>query len=300
MKAVISADWHLRADRPRCRLDEDWEASQERIVIAIVAIAKKYNVPLVVVGDLFDSPTVPHRIVSMLLKHADDVDEGVYILPGQHDLPYHQWKNVDSSAFGNLWALTGSPWQHATGIRDVGALGGRELWGDPPLTTPDEIIFLHTLVFPSAKDLPPNVEARTAGELLAEYPKAKWIFTGDYHRAFHYEKNGRHVVNPGCISRQAADFKDYHPQVWAVDTDAGSVEAVELPDTSADVVTDEYLRREEEREERITAFVETVKKSEGLTLDFLANVESMLERNKKTLSPGVVQTIRELMAESEV
>jgi DNA repair exonuclease SbcCD nuclease subunit len=296
MKAIISADWHLRADRPRCRLDTDWEASQECIVSYIVSMAEKYSAPLVIVGDVFDTPTVPHRIVSMFLKHVDDVDEGVYVLPGQHDLPYHQWKNVESSAFGNLWTLTASPWQHATGIRDVGALGSRELWGDPPLTDAGPILFLHTLVFPSAKDLPPNVEARTAAELLAEYPKARWIFTGDYHRAFHYEKAGRHVVNPGCITRQAADFKDYAPQVWIVDTDAGTVEAIQLPEVG-DVVTDEYLRREEEREERISAFVETVKKSEGLTLDFLANVETALTKNKKTLESGVVQTVRELLEE---
>jgi DNA repair exonuclease SbcCD nuclease subunit len=294
MKAVITADWHLRADRPRCRLDDDWEALQESIVGYVVAVARKCLAPLVIVGDVFDTPTVPHRIVSMFLKHVDDVDDGVFVLPGQHDLPYHQWKNVDASAFGNLWTLTASPWQHATGIRDVGALGSRELWGDPPLTDTAEILFLHTLVFPTAKDLPPNVEARTAAELLADYPKARWIFTGDYHRAFHYEKAGRHVVNPGCITRQAADFKDYVPQAWIVDTDAGTVEAVQLPDTE-EMVTDEYLRREEEREERISAFVETVKKSEGLTLDFLANVEAALAKNKKTLKAEVVQAIRELI-----
>ena len=54
--------------------------------------------------------------------------------------------------------------------------------------------FIHRLVFPTVKELPPTEKACTAMELLAEFPDSKWIFTGDMHTAFHFEHKGRHVM----------------------------------------------------------------------------------------------------------
>ena len=32
MNVIITADWHLRKDKPRCRLDEDWFGTQKKVI----------------------------------------------------------------------------------------------------------------------------------------------------------------------------------------------------------------------------------------------------------------------------
>ena len=39
MKGIITADLHLRADRPRCRLDEDWMETQRKALETVIKIA---------------------------------------------------------------------------------------------------------------------------------------------------------------------------------------------------------------------------------------------------------------------
>ena len=291
MKALITADWHLRADRPRCRTDEDWIRTQGEILAAIVEAANTRGCPVCAIGDLFHSPQVPSRILGLALSVVFSVHYGLYVIAGQHDLPYHNWDNVGTASFGILRILQDA--EHVHHLHDLGRAAhfGQEIAGPE-----NGIVFVHQLTFPDVKDMPPNVDAMTAAETLDAHPGARWIFTGDYHRAFHYEHNGRHVVNPGCITRQAADFKDYQPRVCYVDTEVGTVEWIDLPDVSP-VVVDEYLRDEQAREDRITAFVESVRNSGTMSLDFLGNLNAAIQANPD-LEPGVVRTIHNLI-ESE-
>lgn len=290
MKILISADWHLRADRPRCRTDEDWENSQEIILSQIAQIANDNDVDVYIGGDLLHTPQVPSRIISMFLRFSAQVNRRVFVIAGNHDLSYHSWNTVSTSSFGIIQEIIK---KGESNINTPGELGEWAHFDQPFTGENNGIRFIHRLVFPSAKDLPPNVDACLASELLQEFPDSKWIFTGDYHHSFHYEKNGRHVVNPGCINRQAADMIDYNPSVYLVDTDAGLVEMMSLNDP-LEYVTDEYLRVEEEREERIAAFVETVRTSGDVSLDFAANIEKALLVSKD-MAPEDKNMVRLLM-----
>ena len=102
MKMLITADWHLRADRPRCRTDEDWMQTQENTLRQIADYANEYGVPVVIIGDLVNTPQVTDRVKSMFLKFCNQIQERVYLLAGNHDLPYHSWENRESSTFGIL------------------------------------------------------------------------------------------------------------------------------------------------------------------------------------------------------
>ncbi len=293
MQAIITADWHLRSDRPRCRLDEDWAEFQRGIVNEIVHIANERHAPIVIVGDIFHTPQVTDRIKRMIIQAALNTQNSLYALAGNHDLAYHCWDNVETSSYGILDALRGTVIFHPE------HLGRAAHFGEEPTGPDNGILFIHQLVFPSAKDMPPNTEAVTAHELMAEHPEAEWIFTGDYHRAFHVQHTSggktRNVVNPGCITRQAADMMEYKPSVYYVDTESGTVEQIFLPDTGP-MVTDEYLRDAEEREGRVTAFVESIRSSGTIQLDFLQNVNAAMAANKD-LAPGTVNMIQRLLEE---
>ena len=296
MKLIVTADWHLRATRPRCRTDENWIETQRNALAQIKKISVKKNAPVFVVGDLFHSNSdTSFECIQLVQSLADELGE-LYILAGNHDLPYHSSENINKSAIGillnsnniasirefNLWVLN---------HKDVTCSCSNF---DEVDNKDAEIVFKHTLVFPDLKSLPPNVDAITAKELLEEFPNAKWIFTGDHHRNFHYEKNGKHVVNPGCLLRQASDMKNYKCGVYYVDTDENIVEFVPIIDNES-FVDDSYILKQEEREERIESFVDKLSDTKNVSLDFVDNVQkAMLENNFGFEMKTVVEELMEV------
>lgn len=277
MRGIITADWHIRPDRPRCRKDEDWEQFQICSIRKIVAIANSRGCPLYIIGDIYEKAVVPERLVIMVIRELSMVRHDVYIVPGNHDLPYHSIDNIDDSSIGVINALIDKY----------------------KFNTPSEAgcVFEHRLVFPDSKSIPHGVDAPTAAELLDEYDSSiKWVFTGDMHGGFHYRsKRGRHVVNPGCINRQSADEAKYAPGVYYVDTSKDQVDRIELDDDS-ELIDDTYIAQEEERDSRIAAFVEKINKGKSIGLSFIDNVRSAMAAN--VLGSGVKKEIESLLEEA--
>lgn len=287
-KMIITADWHIRATMPRCRVDTDWIATQEKVLSQILEISCKKDAPVFVVGDLFHSNSdTSFECINMVQKLADKLGE-LYILCGNHDLPYHSSENIERSAIGvllnsqNIFSIKEHFCRHNVSAANFDEEDNKDA----------EIVFKHVLVFPDEKSLPPNVDALIAKDLLSEFPAAKWIFTGDYHHNFHYEKNGRHVVNPGCLLRQASDMKDYQCGCYFVDTDEEIVEFIPIIDNEQ-FVDDSYILKEEERTERIEDFVNKLTDTKNISLDFKDNVYRAIRQNK--LSDEMINMLEELM-----
>jgi hypothetical protein len=154
-----------------------------------------------------------------------------------------------------------------------------------------KIMFMHTLVFNSEKDIPPNSGGISAGSLLDMFPKANWIFVGDNHHTFHYQKKGRHVLSPGCLNRQSSDLIDYQPVCYYIDTDEDIVEAIPIPDDS-ELVTDAYIQKENERESRITAFVEKIQNQCEVSLSFIDNLRETLKQ--EAIEPEVKKAVEKV------
>lgn len=298
MKILHTADWHLRADTPRCRLDSDWIETQRRAINEIVKIANSNDAILSIGGDIFHTPTVPARIVNMFLDEIENLSRPACIMAGNHDLPYHSWENVADSSFGTLWAIaTGRP----SVLRSHSFLGDFIHFGStlgksiPGLayvrdSIDTDLLFLHELVFKSAKDLPPTDKAKTAPELLAEHPGYNFILLGDNHHSWQYKAviTGCQVLNPGCLTRQDASFIDYKPGAWLIDTETLEAKWIPLQADlmSGSVVTDSYLKTQAERETRIAAFVESVQSSGKVSLSFEDNLLQFLKYNEEEIQPG--------------
>lgn len=291
MKFVLTADWHIRSTRPRCRIDEDWMKTQADALNKISLFANKKDCPILVVGDIFHSVNdTSFECINLVQKVARETKNGLYILAGNHDLPYHSTENIDRSAVGVLLLSKKiKQIKDYLELNDCDDFSAENFDGE---TKDSKIIFKHVLCFPDLKSLPPNVDALTAKDLLEEYPKSEWIFTGDYHRNFHYEKNGRHVINPGCLLRQASDFKDYKPGFYFVDTEKNIVEFNLIIDVE-EFIDDDYIIKEKEKEKRIEDFANKLGEVESISLDFAENVNrSIMESD---LSDELVETINQLM-----
>lgn len=271
MRMIITADWHIRNTKPRCRIDEDWIKTQQKALNQIAEICENKNAPLMVVGDIFNSNSdTSFECINMVQKLADYIG-GIYILAGNHDLPYHSSENIDKSAIGVLLQS-----ENVFKIEDYSDEFSAPNFDEERNSMP--YMFIHTLTIPS-KDKPEFIECETPESLLEKYPTAKWIFTGDYHKNFVYKKDGRYVINPGCLIRQVSDMKDYQCGVYFVDTEKEIIEFIPIIDNE-ELVNDEYIIRENEREGRIESFVNKLKDVESVSLDFIDNVEKALLVNE--------------------
>lgn len=285
--AIITGDWHLRNDLPPCRPEtpEEWLDLQFSIVRRIFQLAEKIGVTIYHTGDLLHRSNPYYGILGRLQKTHEEEDPDFGRLGGNHDFPYNTFDNAINSG-----------WNLAPGWELPDEFPGAFHFGQSPKDPNADIIFTHQLVWPSEKDKPSMASGKTASELLDEFPKAKWIFTGDYHRAFHYEEDGRHVVNPGCITRQSVNEIDYTPGFYIVDTKKESVEFVEVGDTVPLVTT--HLEKTKERDERMAAFIEVIKEARdgetGLT-SFKDNLKKKL-LNKK-LPQGILEIVKEIEEE---
>ena len=276
-EGIITADWHLRLDKPRCRLDADWMGAQQAAVRFVVDLSNEKQLPIYLVGDLFHVAKPDDLVVNMLIDELSRAKFGFWVLGGNHDFLWHSEKYAKNSA---IWPFLAG---HIVNTR--------------PIASSEEVVFTHQLVFASEKDRPFEGIGILAKDLLKKYPKAEWVFTGDNHRSFIYVSPEDHpnqmVINPGCLLRQTADLKDYQPVI--VKVDKNGVEYIHVPD-SENLVTDEYLVEAEERTDRIAAFIERLGKSETSSLSFLDNLR---DKMRKT-DAKVVQMVEEVLEKAEI
>ena len=272
MKALFCSDLHLKGEKPVARLDTDWLGTQRAMLQEIVDLANYHILPLVLVGDIFDHPRVSTEVLNMAIQELNSVKFGVKILAGNHDLPTHSFALVDQSSIGVLLKIftdiefENSQW-----------LSAYHFGRDEKSTA--KVMLTHQLIFPDQASKPPTDKGKTADELLNEFDAADWIICGDGHFGFHHIRKSqggdRHVINLGCTIRHKASEINYQPSVWAIDTDAGTVDRINLHD-DPERISRAHLDIAEEKETRVGIFLSIVKGSGTISLSFMDNLESKM------------------------
>lgn len=284
---LITADWHLRGERPRCRTDADWMESQRESVREIVDLANEHKAELVIVGDVFHHARVSTETLELAVSELKRCEFPVAILAGNHDLPYHSWDLRQQSSIGVLL-------HYFEDLSTVDGIDAAPFGLDDPKGHP--VAFTHQLVFPDDAARPFPDVGIIAEDLAEQFPRAQWIFTGDYHHAFIRRiSTGALVANPGCINIQAADMADYQPVVYLVDAAHGSGESriTEIPLTKhgREFVTQEHLVAAAERDERLESFLELVRDRGGVSLNFRETLEA------RAALPEVPDAVRGIVVE---
>ena len=301
-KFILTADWHLRSQRPRCRLDDNWLETQWNALGQIINYADEYEADVIVIGDIFHSTNeTTNEVIGLVQEvalHLERFGKSLYILAGNHDLPQHNLENINRSAFQIL--LNSKNINHLDQL-DIGhsdecnkmEISSSNFGANDKLDA--EIVFKHILCFPENEKILPNDKIVKPSELFAQFENAKYIFTGDYHKQFAYSKGKtKKLLNPGCLLRQAADMIDYEPAVFYIEFINGELTYCTLPIPDDEkMVTDEYLEKEEMRNNRIEAFIERIRENEQVTFDFIENVHNLMKNNK--IEPEIKNTILELM-----
>jgi len=275
MKILNVSDIHLGWSKPRCRQDPDWVESQQNIVDFVVKTAIEEKVDYIIDnGDTFDVPVQPLAVINIipnaLERYKSDINW--ICMPGNHSLQYHQPKNMPKSALSTLGHC-----------KKVTMLKCNEEFEAEFMDIP----IVHRLIFPNLESVPFYVKDKGEGcyeyaELLLDrYPCHDLILTGDYHHSFHFEKDGRHVVNPGCANIQDAKMIEYHPKLAIIDYNPGKkvgVDWIAIPD-NIELTSNEHILKVAKSEANIDGFLEKLEEAKEFTLDFWVDVENYMEEN---------------------
>jgi DNA repair exonuclease SbcCD nuclease subunit len=270
---ILTGDWHLREDTPVCRTEIEFQKDQWGSVDFVSELQKKYNCPVIHSGDLYNNWKPSPWLLSMSMKH---IPNNFWTIYGNHDLPQHNLELADKCGInvlkeaGKLKVLEGTHWgkfpteaSYHLGVKS--------------LNNEINILVWHVMSYQGKLPWPGCSDPLSAG--LIRKHKYDLILLGHNHKPFVEEYNGRLLVNPGSLTRQNADQANYKPCVWLWYAETNTVVPVYLP-IENDVVSRDHIEIQEQRENRIDAFISRLNTDWEASLSFEENLEIFEKENQ--------------------
>ena len=266
---ILTSDWHLRETKPVARTDAFFPAMWKKVVF-IAELSEKHKAPVLHSGDLYHHWKPSPDLLTRTIRALPDI---FYTIYGNHDLPEHSLEQQELSGVHTLWV----------GQRLDIPINGVH-WGLKPekatfIKNNRKILMWHVLTYPG-KDLPyPGCEEMSAKQILKKYSEYDLIVTGDNHKTFVEEYQGRLLVNPGSILRMTAAQIEHKPCVFLYYAETNTVEQVFIP-IEDNVLSREHIDEKEERNDRISAFISSLDADWDADMSFEKNLDSFLQKNK--------------------
>jgi len=232
--AILCSDIHLSHSPPIARsLEPDWYAAMDRVLAQVRRLSDDYNIPVVCAGDIFHRHNPPPSLINFAIKNLPHM----YAVPGQHDLPFHSYENIDKSAFrtlmmaGKVTLIDGEvlrhEFNHGSFImhgfgwnREIVPLAGGNC-DDIQLAVCHKYIWVDGKSYPGA---PEESKVRGLKKTLKGYNAA--VF-GDNHIPFFSMAGDCEVLNSGCLIRRTQDDRKYPNGVGLLCSD-GTIELYPL------------------------------------------------------------------------
>jgi len=284
--AVCCSDTHLTARVPKCWHKDVWMSAQANMLRQINTIALEHNVGLLVAGDVFDRAKEPPKIEIMAMNYL----QTAWLVPGQHDMPQHNPELLDEASYGVLSKFN-TP--RAIDLDIYEFPWGAEL---VPLEeqekTPTKLTcaVVHALVWQGEEPYPGAPKKGNVQNLVKLLHGYDFIVAGDNHKGFVTKVDDTVIVNCGSTMRRNVGQINYQPCVHVIFDDK-TVESIPL-DISKDKISTEHKDKTVEKEDRIDAFVETLKEDVEISLSFQSNLERYMEAN------DVEQPVKDLIMET--
>jgi len=292
---IFTADWHLRKNPPRSRTDDYWSV-QERKLRFILKLAQE-SPPLLVAGDFFDQPRPGPFLECWTIKLLKEYNIRPIVVPGQHDMPGHSLDQLPDSGLGVLAAAGVIHIVEEFSQPVIIPTGTEIIWGcaygqNPHPSMNDNqrfnILLWHYMVIDSP--LWPGQIADHASTILKKFQQFDLIVTGDNHQTFTVQPDkpgdkgrfisggtGRCLVNPGSMMRMTAAQVNHCPCVFK--WESGELEQVFLP-IEKDVLDLTDLERTQEKNGRISAFIESLDNQYEIGLSYNKNLEEHMRVNE--------------------
>jgi DNA repair exonuclease SbcCD nuclease subunit len=281
--AIFLSDMHLTLKRPKARTD-DFVSALITKVLFINEVQRQLNVPILVPGDIFDEPQVPQGLEAWAISN---LSKKMIMIPGQHDLPNHLLELFNKSSLAVLEAAGFTVLSHLKrplivddfeihcfpyGVKPTNCT--KEL--KPPLKR--RLALAHFFTYKGNTPWP-GCEAPTAKQLLRQLSGFDIIVTGDNHKPFVEEYEGRILVNPGSIMRLKADQEFHQPRIYVWNSNTNEVQRLNLP-INQDVITREHLDKEEENQSNLSSFISTLHGEKDICRKFEDNLKIFFDKKR--------------------
>ena len=280
--AVLCADFHLCHTVPPARAAEpDWYAAMGRPLNQVRELANLHRCPVIAAGDIFDRYNPNPELINWAIDHLPCM----CAIPGQHDLPHHNYEDIQKSAY---WTL-----EVADVIDNLGhgkpILVGQVVvhpfpWGFPVVPIEDDksdrlhLAVIHDYVWLPGASYP---GAPDESRLFAYWKRLSGYDTavfGDNHKGFDAEAISCQVFNSGCLIRRKSDERDYLPAVGLLHPD-GKVTRHYL-DVSEDKWIDPVDKSDSAEVEGLAEFLAELSKLDADSLDFREATNRWVNDNK--------------------
>lgn len=300
--AILCSDIHLSHKAPIARSAEpDWYYAMLRPLLEIDKLRDIYEgVPVVCAGDIFDHWKSPPELINFAIQWLPN---GMFSIPGQHDLAYHSLEDIKKSAY---WTLVQSQTIENLphGIPFTLPDYDLNLWGVPwncniPNTEDmvDEakinLAVIHAYNWMKDHSYP---GAPAEGRCIQWQKKLK-AFTasvfGDNHKGFMF---GKHMMNCGTLMRRKIDEKKYQPQVGLL-TKWGKIVPWELDTTEDQFIDVDDLARLAEKGLEMSDFIAELSSLGDKALNFIDALKRYCKDN--SVDSRVERIILEAMEKKE-
>jgi hypothetical protein len=217
---VAVSDIHLTATTPVSRAEKDWPGTILLALAQAIAQANALGVPLVIAGDVFDRWFTPNEVVNRTIAILAQTKHGVYGVPGQHDLPGHNYSEIERTAYWTLCAAGVLTNLEPEAPKTL-PTGRTRLWGVPwnhsipaiPLSkTMLDVAVVHAYIHTRETGYVGASEAKLVAGYSEDLKGFGAAVFGDNHKGFISSTSwGCAVLNSGVLVRRASDERDKLP-----------------------------------------------------------------------------------------
>lgn len=290
--AIFCADLHLSLTAPIWRSNEpDWFAAMQRPLNYIKEIQFLNNdCPVLCAGDIFHRWNAPPELINFAIEY---LPLNMYCIPGQHDLPLHNYDDIKKSAYWTLIKAGIINYLHPN--KCVVLDNNIVLWGFPfgfPIKATSKridkvinnpsikhIAIAHEYVWIKGHSYPSAPPSRKVSKIKTTKLGYDIIIYGDNHIGFSScFTDGTQIFNCGSLMRRHSDQLNYKPQIGLLLSN-GNVKGHYL-DISQDKHLDIERKTLGEDTLNMKAFIEELEKLGNTDLDFTDAMERYLKKNK--------------------
>ena len=292
--AIFCADIHLSLKAPVWRSAElNWLEAQLRPLQEIRLLQEKYDCPIFCAGDIFDRWNCSPELINWAIEFLPD---NIYAIPGQHDLPLHQYEDIHRSAYftlvkaGKIQNILPGVSMLESNIPVQGFPFGYDIKPHSKIGDGIEIAIVHDYVW-SGKHHYPNAPADKRISHSNTYNKIynfngklygyDIIVYGDNHKGFLTHAGKTTIFNCGTLMRRKSDEIDYRPRIGLL-LESGVVVSHYL-DISKDKHLDEVTSAKMNEDLDLSDFMDELEKLGKTALDFKEAMKEFLSKGK-TLS----------------
>ena len=294
--AIFLADIHLSLNPPVWRSAEpNWFEAMKRPILEVKALQEKYDCPVIAAGDIFNTWYSPPEVINFALEHLPYM----YAIPGQHDLPLHNYEDIKKSAY---WTLVeaGKIIDLSTDLVNISS-SQLTLYGFPygkkitPISFQSkflQIAIVHKYRCIKGKDYYKASEKDYLYTNEINLLGYNMVVYGDNHQGFQMQTNGGTTVfNCGSLMRRKSDQLNYKPQIGLL-YESGRVEPYYL-DISKDkhLILDSTTDIGETPDMRM--LIQELEKLDGIDMDFSEVMVRYLKKNriKKTICNIIMEAM---------